>query len=71
MDGNPWPPNSTVVTNKLEALEDNFSLEEIKKAIWEFGVDKAPGYDNFSIFFYRYFLELVKKTWQLYCRNWL
>lgn len=50
-----WPLQS----NLLE-LEKEFSEEEIKKAIWNLGQDKALGPDGFSIFFIHIFWSTLK-----------
>nr|GEZ73558.1 putative RNA-directed DNA polymerase, eukaryota, reverse transcriptase zinc-binding domain protein [Tanacetum cinerariifolium] len=39
--------------------ERDVSNSEIKKAVWECGMDKAPGPDGFSFSFFRHFLYLV------------
>nr|GEV57252.1 RNA-directed DNA polymerase, eukaryota [Tanacetum cinerariifolium] len=40
-------------------LERDVSNSEIKKAVWECGMDKAPGPDGFSFGFFRHFWYLV------------
>ena len=37
-------------------LEGSFSREEIKQAVWDCGVDRAPGPDEFTF-------EFFKKIW--------
>lgn len=46
----------------LSAMEKDVSKEEIKKAVWELGMDRAPGLDDFSIFFFLEFWDVVKRT---------
>ena len=36
-------------------LEENFSYEEIKNAIWSCGNEKAPGPDGFTFKFFKRF----------------
>ncbi|GJW95792.1 RNA-directed DNA polymerase, eukaryota [Tanacetum coccineum] len=42
-------------------LESEVTNEEIKKAVWECGTDKAPGPDGFTFGFFRYFWYLVER----------
>ncbi|GKA00995.1 RNA-directed DNA polymerase, eukaryota, reverse transcriptase zinc-binding domain protein [Tanacetum coccineum] len=42
-------------------LESDVTNEEIKKAIWECGIDKAPGPDGFTFGFFRHYWYLVDK----------
>ncbi|GKA78344.1 RNA-directed DNA polymerase, eukaryota, reverse transcriptase zinc-binding domain protein [Tanacetum coccineum] len=42
-------------------LEMSVSNEEIKKAMWECGTDKAPGPNGFTFGFFRHFWYIVKK----------
>ncbi|XP_021971443.1 uncharacterized protein LOC110866608 [Helianthus annuus] len=46
--------------NQSRALTVRFSVEEIKKVIWECGGDKAPGPDGFTFLFVKWFWELLK-----------
>ncbi|GJX76619.1 RNA-directed DNA polymerase, eukaryota [Tanacetum coccineum] len=41
-------------------LESEVSNEEIKRAVWDCGSDKAPGPDGFTFGFYRYFWYLIE-----------
>ncbi|GKD83864.1 hypothetical protein Tco_1350703 [Tanacetum coccineum] len=41
-------------------LECEVSKEEIKRAVWDCGTDKAPGPDGFSFGFYRKFWHLIE-----------
>nr|GEV88292.1 RNA-directed DNA polymerase, eukaryota [Tanacetum cinerariifolium] len=42
-------------------LEMSVSNEEIKKAVWDCGTDKAPGLDGFTFGFFRHFWHIVEK----------
>ncbi|GJW32310.1 RNA-directed DNA polymerase, eukaryota, reverse transcriptase zinc-binding domain protein [Tanacetum coccineum] len=42
-------------------LEIDVSNEEIKKAVWDCGIDKSPGPDGFTFGFYRRFWNLIEK----------
>ncbi|GKD66552.1 hypothetical protein Tco_1308660, partial [Tanacetum coccineum] len=42
-------------------LENEVTNEEIKKAVWECGTDKAPGPDGFTFGFFRHFWYLVER----------
>ncbi|GJS96079.1 hypothetical protein Tco_0803047 [Tanacetum coccineum] len=42
-------------------LEAEVSNEEIKKAVWDCGVDKSPGPDGFTFGFYKRFWSLIDK----------
>nr|GEV87344.1 RNA-directed DNA polymerase, eukaryota [Tanacetum cinerariifolium] len=44
-----------------EELESAVTREEIKRAVWDCGVDKSPGPDGFMFGFYRQFWDLVEK----------
>nr|GFB99611.1 RNA-directed DNA polymerase, eukaryota, reverse transcriptase zinc-binding domain protein [Tanacetum cinerariifolium] len=53
------------IVNKLQDIDQKRDLEgevtndEIKKAVWDCGTDKAPGPDGFTFGFYRKFLYLI------------
>ncbi|GJR59837.1 RNA-directed DNA polymerase, eukaryota [Tanacetum coccineum] len=52
--------------NKLSAdqsidLESNVTIEEIKRAVWDCGIDKSPGPDGFTFGFYRRYWDIIKK----------
>nr|GEZ14183.1 putative RNA-directed DNA polymerase, eukaryota, reverse transcriptase zinc-binding domain protein [Tanacetum cinerariifolium] len=58
--------NSKEFPNRLQSdqscdLEMSVSNEEIKKAVWDCGTDKAPGPDGFTFGFFRHFWHIVKK----------
>ncbi|GJS57179.1 RNA-directed DNA polymerase, eukaryota [Tanacetum coccineum] len=42
-------------------LESEVTTEEVKRAVWECGVDKSPGPDGFTFGFYRQFWKLVEE----------
>nr|GEV95429.1 RNA-directed DNA polymerase, eukaryota [Tanacetum cinerariifolium] len=42
-------------------LEIDVSNEEVKKAVWNCGIDKSPGPDGFTLGFYRHFWKLIEK----------
>ncbi|GJZ89687.1 hypothetical protein Tco_0661469 [Tanacetum coccineum] len=41
-------------------LEINITRDEIKKAVWDCGVDKSPGPDGFSFGFFRRYWSLLE-----------
>nr|GEX93911.1 RNA-directed DNA polymerase, eukaryota [Tanacetum cinerariifolium] len=52
--------------NKLSAdqsidLEGNVTIEEIKRVVWDCGIDKSPGPDGFTFGFYRRYWDIIKK----------
>nr|GFB89982.1 RNA-directed DNA polymerase, eukaryota [Tanacetum cinerariifolium] len=49
-----------ITTDKNEDLEREVFKEEIKKAVWHCGIDKAPGPDGFTFSFYRRYWNLVE-----------
>ncbi|GKE38567.1 RNA-directed DNA polymerase, eukaryota, partial [Tanacetum coccineum] len=42
-------------------LEKDVSLEELKRAVWDCGMDKSPGPDGFTFGFYRRYWSLLEK----------
>nr|GEZ61492.1 RNA-directed DNA polymerase, eukaryota, reverse transcriptase zinc-binding domain protein [Tanacetum cinerariifolium] len=52
----------TDVTRRSDAvdLEREVSKEEVKRAVWDCGIDKAPGPDCFTFGFYRRFWNLIE-----------
>lgn len=46
--------------HNLQDLEAPFSIAEIKEAIWDLPMDKAPGPDSFSCCFYRSCWEIIR-----------
>nr|GFC86151.1 RNA-directed DNA polymerase, eukaryota, reverse transcriptase zinc-binding domain protein [Tanacetum cinerariifolium] len=53
-------PNS-LSRAQQEKLESDVTREEIKRAVWDCGVDKSPGPDGFTFGFYRQFWDLMEK----------
>ncbi|XP_039145636.1 uncharacterized protein LOC120282866 [Dioscorea cayenensis subsp. rotundata] len=53
-----------LLTNKarvdLSQLERPFTIEEVKKAVFDLGSDKAPGPDGFPLLFFKSYWETVK-----------
>ncbi|GJS61786.1 RNA-directed DNA polymerase, eukaryota, reverse transcriptase zinc-binding domain protein [Tanacetum coccineum] len=49
-----------ISTDQSEFLERNFSRDEIKKAVWECGGDRAPGPDGFTFKFITTFWDLLE-----------
>nr|GEY57258.1 RNA-directed DNA polymerase, eukaryota [Tanacetum cinerariifolium] len=52
--------------NKLRAnqsidLESNVMIKEIKRAVWDCGIDKSPGPDGFTFGFYKRYWDIIKK----------
>ncbi|GJT92501.1 RNA-directed DNA polymerase, eukaryota, reverse transcriptase zinc-binding domain protein [Tanacetum coccineum] len=45
---------------KEEDLEQDITKEEVKRAVWDCGVDKSPGPDGFSFYFYRHFWSMIE-----------
>ncbi|GJZ10079.1 hypothetical protein Tco_0544838 [Tanacetum coccineum] len=43
-----------------EDLEQDITKEEVKRAVWDCGVDKSPGPDGFSFYFYRHFWSMIE-----------
>ncbi|GJV82638.1 hypothetical protein Tco_1522536, partial [Tanacetum coccineum] len=41
-------------------LEQDITKEEVKRAVWDCGVDKSPGPDGFSFYFYRHFWSMIE-----------
>ncbi|GJT93456.1 RNA-directed DNA polymerase, eukaryota [Tanacetum coccineum] len=52
-------PNSLSHDQK-EDLESMVTKEEVKRAVWECGIDKSPGPDGFTFSFYRHFWSLIE-----------
>ncbi|GJT38145.1 RNA-directed DNA polymerase, eukaryota [Tanacetum coccineum] len=53
-------PNSLTIEQQ-EDLELIVSKEELKRAVWDCGVDKSPGPDGFTFGFYRQFWSTIEK----------
>lgn len=56
MSGKSWSKNLD-----LSILKVDFDEEEIRKAIWHLGADKAPWFDGFLSFFFRRFCNELKQ----------
>ncbi|GKA92116.1 putative RNA-directed DNA polymerase, eukaryota, reverse transcriptase zinc-binding domain protein [Tanacetum coccineum] len=54
------PAMNRLSLSQSESLEIQFSHEEIKRAVWECGGDRAPGPDGFSFKFLTTFWDLIK-----------
>ncbi|GKD94613.1 RNA-directed DNA polymerase, eukaryota [Tanacetum coccineum] len=44
---------------QLREIESEVTIEEIKKAVWDCGTEKAPGPDGFTFGFYRHYWYLI------------
>nr|GEW23231.1 RNA-directed DNA polymerase, eukaryota [Tanacetum cinerariifolium] len=44
-----------------EELEQMITKEEVKRAVWDCGVDKSPGPDGLSFGFYRHFWPMIEE----------
>nr|GEX25457.1 nucleotide-binding alpha-beta plait domain-containing protein [Tanacetum cinerariifolium] len=53
-----FPKNLTSI--QQSELESKVSKEEIKRAVWDCGTDKAPGPDGFTLGFYRNFWSIIE-----------
>ncbi|GKG23253.1 hypothetical protein Tco_0391289 [Tanacetum coccineum] len=47
--------------DQKEDMERRISKEEVKRAVWDCGVDKSPGPDGFSFSFFRHFWPVIEK----------
>nr|GFA91992.1 RNA-directed DNA polymerase, eukaryota, reverse transcriptase zinc-binding domain protein [Tanacetum cinerariifolium] len=52
-------PNK-ICSEQAVDLEREVSKEEVKRAVWDCGIDKAPGPDGFTFGFYRRFWNLIE-----------
>ncbi|GJV47109.1 hypothetical protein Tco_1437321 [Tanacetum coccineum] len=50
----------TISLQQQRDMECEVTNMEIKKAVWDYGTDKAPGPDGFSFGFYRRFWNLIE-----------
>ncbi|GJS26873.1 RNA-directed DNA polymerase, eukaryota [Tanacetum coccineum] len=55
----PFPVSLSI--DQKEDMERKISKEEVKRAVWDCGVDKSPGPDGFSFSFYRHFWHVIEK----------
>lgn len=53
-------PNSITLEQQAD-LEREVSKDELKKAVWDCGIDKSPGPDGFTFGFYRRFWNIIEK----------
>nr|GFC17513.1 transposon TX1 putative 149 kDa protein [Tanacetum cinerariifolium] len=53
-------PNNLSVDQKAD-LESMVTIEEVKRAVWDCGSDKAPGPDGYTFGFYLHFWSTVEK----------
>nr|GEW21860.1 RNA-directed DNA polymerase, eukaryota [Tanacetum cinerariifolium] len=44
-----------------DALESEVTNDEVRKAVWDCGVDKTPGPDSFTFGFYRRYWKLIER----------
>ncbi|GJX31621.1 RNA-directed DNA polymerase, eukaryota, partial [Tanacetum coccineum] len=49
-----------ITSDQSYDLESEVSKEEIKRAVWDCGIDKAPGPDGFTFGFYRRYWNLIE-----------
>ncbi|GJT03878.1 RNA-directed DNA polymerase, eukaryota [Tanacetum coccineum] len=52
--------DKTITVEQKEFLESEVSKEEIKRAVWDCEIDKAPGPDGFTFGFYRQYWSIIK-----------
>jgi hypothetical protein len=50
----------TITLEQQVDLEGDVSKEELKKAVWDCGIDKSPGPDGFTFGFYRRFWTIIE-----------
>ncbi|GJU68981.1 RNA-directed DNA polymerase, eukaryota [Tanacetum coccineum] len=53
-------PNKLNLEQQMD-LETNVTREEIKRAVWDCGVDKSPGSDGFTFGFYQRYWSFLEK----------
>nr|GEX83693.1 RNA-directed DNA polymerase, eukaryota, reverse transcriptase zinc-binding domain protein [Tanacetum cinerariifolium] len=53
-------PNTLSVDQKTD-LESMVTIEEVKRAVWDCGSDKAPGLDGYTFSFYCHFWSTIEK----------
>ncbi|GKA76708.1 RNA-directed DNA polymerase, eukaryota, reverse transcriptase zinc-binding domain protein [Tanacetum coccineum] len=59
VDGSEFP-NKLNLEQQMD-LETNVTREEIKRAVWDCGVDKSPGSDGFTFGFYQRYWSFLEK----------
>ncbi|GKC91677.1 hypothetical protein Tco_1152326, partial [Tanacetum coccineum] len=52
-------PNTITLEQHID-LECDVTKEELKKAVWDCGIDKSPGPDGFTFGFYRRFWSTIE-----------
>ncbi|GKD23981.1 RNA-directed DNA polymerase, eukaryota [Tanacetum coccineum] len=52
-------PNTITLEQQVD-LECEVSKEELKKAVWDCGIDKSPGPDGFTFGFYRRYWNIIE-----------
>nr|GEW32566.1 nucleotide-binding alpha-beta plait domain-containing protein [Tanacetum cinerariifolium] len=53
--------HNSLSNDQKEDLERKITKEEVKRAVWDCGVDKSPGMDGFSFSFYRHFWIMIEQ----------
>nr|GEW30124.1 RNA-directed DNA polymerase, eukaryota [Tanacetum cinerariifolium] len=53
-------PNSLIIDKKKE-MEQMITNEEVKRAVWDCGVNKSSGPNGFSFSFYRHFRPMIEE----------
>ncbi|KAI3517218.1 hypothetical protein L1887_16430 [Cichorium endivia] len=72
-----WPSRPKLINSrfrKLEPdisnnLEEEFSLEEVKRAVWDCGNEKAPGPDGFSFAFIKKYWDNIKDDFMAFVKR--
>ncbi|GKF96785.1 hypothetical protein Tco_0292606, partial [Tanacetum coccineum] len=54
------PFSNSLLTDQQKDLECMVSKEEVKRAVWDCGIDKSPGPDGFTFGFYRHFWSTIE-----------
>nr|GEX70849.1 RNA-directed DNA polymerase, eukaryota, reverse transcriptase zinc-binding domain protein [Tanacetum cinerariifolium] len=57
--------SNTLSSVQVDDLECQVSKEEIKKAVWDCGIDKSPGSDGFTFGFYRRPISLIGSMYKI------
>ena len=64
-----WDPEDMVTSEENETLQQPFTEEEIRQAIFESYYSSAPGPDGFSFLFYQRFWGLIKNDFMALVRE--